>query len=85
MEDIMEEHRIYNALMQEKPGRVTGPSRVDQSNAERVIRVKIPASIRRMVSAYQNRGLGAIPYETKCTADEAVSDILRRFFEEHPI
>jgi hypothetical protein len=80
----MEGNRIYQTLHQEVPKRQTGPSRTFEPNATRVLRVKIPVNIRRMIAAYQNRGLGDIPYETKCSADEAVSDILRRYFEEHP-
>lgn len=80
----MEERGLYTTLEQERPRR-TGPSRTIRDDSERVIRVKIPANIRRKISAYQSRGLGDMPYESPCTVDEAVSDILRRFFEEHPI
>jgi hypothetical protein len=67
--------------MQADRVRISGASRTVRNEGERSIHVKIPANLRRMVSGYQARGTGEVPYENPCTIDEAITDILRRFFE----
>jgi len=76
----MEERGLYTTLRQEKPmndiPRRTGPSRVDQANATRVLRVTISAENRKNLKIYQlKQGL---------TADGATDKALKIFFEEHP-
>lgn len=45
-----------------------------------IIRTKIPYDLRRMLKIHQLKGKDGEPF----TQDEALTDILKRFFEEHP-
>jgi len=61
----------------------SGASRVDQSNATRVLRVSIPADLRRKMKILQLKGKDGTGMETM-TADEATTHIFREFFNLNP-
>ena len=68
--------------MQDTPAetRHGGGQRIYPDPREVIIRVKIPVNLRRMLKIYQLKGEDGILF----TPDSALTDILTRFFEEHP-
>ena len=76
----MEERGLY-----QRQERVTGLSRTvgDQT---RVLRVKIPARLRKKIKILQIKGAEVEGRDGReYTADEVTSEVLRVYFEEHTV
>lgn len=76
----MEENRLYQALRLE---RSRGGRTVSKQTS--VLRVKIPAGLRKKIKILQIKGAEVEGRDgQEYTADEVTSEILRVYFEEHP-